>query len=435
MVERRAFVPTPVLLDVTRLVATCWTGRRPTGIDRVARAYLDHYRDRALAVVQHRGVVRILREGHSRALFDLLSDGDADGPARFRARLVGLALRALPLSRARLPVGRSGRGESNAQPIYLNVGHTDFDLDAHHRWTRRAGVDPVYFIHDLIPINHPELCTRHARRRHLGRVVGALRHAHSIVVPSQSVADELADFARARALALPRVIVSRLAPARGAPMGGVFDGRGELARAPRRSASASNAAHPRAYFVCVGTLEPRKNHRLLFDIWRALIEELGEKAPDLVLIGQHARESQRVLAQLLASPELRRHIRLEARCSDAERERLIVGARAVLLPTRAEGFGLPLVEALEMKVPVIASDLQVFREIGEGIPRLIDPTDRAAWTRAILDYCADCPDRERQLARLVHYRGATWHGHFLKVDERLCAFPSAANHDDRRRAG
>jgi len=105
------------------------------------------------------------------------------------------------------------------------------------------------------------------------------------------------------------------------------------------------------------------------------------------------------------------------RCSDAELDEHLRGARALLFPTLVEGYGLPLVEALALGTPVIASDLPVFHEIGQEVPDFIDPLDGPAWQAAILDYAADhSARRDAQLARLATYRAPGWDDHFARVD-------------------
>ena len=104
-------------------------------------------------------------------------------------------------------------------------------------------------------------------------------------------------------------------------------------------------------------------------------------------------------------------------CSDAELNSHLTSARALLFPSLAEGYGLPLVEALNAGTPVIASNLTVFREIGQGIPDFLDPLDGPAWEGAILSYARDeSVQREAQIGRLAGYRAPTWDAHFERVD-------------------
>jgi glycosyltransferase involved in cell wall biosynthesis len=69
--------------------------------------------------------------------------------------------------------------------------------------------------------------------------------------------------------------------------------------------------------------------------------------------------------------------------------RLIAGARASLMPSFAEGFGLPVAEALAIGTPVIASDIPVFHEVGQGLATLIDPLDGPEWEAAIMAHWQD----------------------------------------------
>lgn len=373
-----------VLLDVTRLVARSWTGRHATGIDRVCLAYLRHFRSHALAVVQHRGLVRVLSAGESAALFDLL-DAPGRGSRTRIARLLSAALmtRALP--------------EPIAGAAYLNIGHTDFDLPVHREWVQRTGVRPFYFIHDLIPLRHPEFSRPHAVRRHRGRVRCALEHGAGIILGTGAVRADLAAYAAESGLPLPPLAVAPLAGEDFAP-----------------ATSPPVAGTP--FFLCIATIEPRKNHRLLLAVWQQLAERLGPQTPQLVIVGQTGPLTRDLLAALSASPALAAHVEHRPSCSDAELAGLLHHARALLMPSLAEGFGLPLVEALAAGTPVIASDLPVFREIAQGAATLIDPADGAAWEQAIRAALAD-PAR-----RVQGFVPPRWPEHFLVV-ERFIAAP------------
>jgi hypothetical protein len=99
---------------------------------------------------------------------------------------------------------------------------------------------------------------------------------------------------------------------------------------------------------------------------------------------------------------------------------LLRGARALLFPSFAEGYGLPLAEALALGVPVLASDLPALREVGGTVPDYLDPLDGRGWREAILDY-ADPRSawRAAQMARLRGWQAPSWAEHFERVDELL----------------
>lgn len=379
----------PYSLDVTRLISRSWTRRHPTGIDRVCYAYLDYFRDKALAVIQHRGVVRRLNAERSDQLFDLLQE-----PAgRFRLAFAPIFPRLL-MERETAPPA--------APSTYINVSHTDFDLDGHYKWIDRANVQSVYFIHDLIPILHPHLTRPQAVKRHSARVHMALRNADRIVVGSQSVAGELEAFAADSELDMPPILTVPLAGTAMPTNGGEGDGA-------------------RPFFLCVGTIEPRKNHHLLFDVWRKLSVRLGQSAPRLVIVGQSGPLSAEILSRLNRDPVLSNSVDLISDCNDDQLARLMARAQAVLMPSLAEGYGLPVVEALAAGTAVIASDIPIFREIGQGIALLLDPEDRAGWERAIEQYAnGSGDDKQRQQAALSQFKPPEWADHFACLEQWLC---------------
>ncbi len=385
----------PLLLDCTRMVARHWLGRMPSGIDRVCDAYAAHFAARAQAVVQVHGRARVLSRGQSERLFALLQTPGTS----FRRSFAALAARACTTG--------PWRGAGDARAIYLNVSHTDFDLDSHHGWVRASGVQPVYLLHDLIPIEHPHFTTPHKTARHAGRVRRALETASGIIANSQVTARAITAFAQAQGLEAPPIL--------GAPLG-----------AHNLPAAPAPGHRRQASFVCVSTIEQRKNHMLLLDVWQHLIARHGENAPRLLLIGRWGVGSQAVRHRYRTDPQLRRFVTIHSQCSDTEIARHLRAARALLAPSRAEGFGLPIVESLKLGVPVIASDLPAFREAGGPIPTFLDPTAPDAWLRTIGEFVANGSERKRQVAALKAYRAPDWRDHFALVEGWLEGLPVTA---------
>lgn len=173
----------------------------------------------------------------------------------------------------------------------------------------------------------------------------------------------------------------------------------------------------RPHFVTVGTIEGRKNHRLLLHLWRRMATEGASDVPLLVIVGQRGWEADEAIAMLDREDGIKGHVIELGRCSDDELAAVIAGARALLMPSFAEGFGLPVAEALELGTPVIASDLAVFREFADDLPTYLDPLAEVAWKHAVEDFVGDVSERQRQLRRLKGFRAPNWETHFDIVDQ------------------
>lgn len=374
-----------LLFDVSRLIWRIWSGRLPTGIDRVCHAYLEHYGSRSLAVLQRRNLRVVLSERHSERLFALLKEGPRPG---FRRKLVTL----LAAAAIKLVDRNKTRGL-----LYLNVGHTGLDAPGLSEWLGTSGWKPVFMVHDLIPVSHPQFCRPGEAERHRLRMRAVLESAAGVIVNSAATREAFEDFAAGEHRTPPPVHVAWLATR----------GETEVVELP--------ASH-RPTFVMIGTLEARKNHILLLRIWERLTAEMKESTPRLVLIGQRGWEADDVFALLDGSEPLRDAVLELGTCDDATLQAWLKQSTALLMPSFVEGFGIPLIEAMEAGLPVIASDQPVFREIAGDIPIYLDPHDEQAWEATIRTYCETNQDRNRQLAALGNYRRFSWQDHFAAVD-------------------
>ena len=147
----------------------------------------------------------------------------------------------------------------------------------------------------------------------------------------------------------------------------------------------------RPFFVTVGTIEPRKNHALLLDVWQALAARLSADAmPQLVIAGSRGWLNRDVFARLDAHPP---HVIEAPGLSDAALAGLLQASQGLLFPTLAEGFGLPPLEAAALGVPLIVSDLPVLRETLGDLAVYLSPTDVYSWMETIEQAAGGAPGR------------------------------------------
>jgi glycosyltransferase involved in cell wall biosynthesis len=360
----------------------------------VGLAYVQHYGSRSRAVVRLGGFSFVFPKAESDALFLWLLKPNG------RFSVVTTILKAI----------LNGVFNQHVAGAFLfNTGHSGLERNDYSRILRRMQVMPIFVVHDLIPLTHPEFCRAGESGRHVVRMNNVLDLAVGVIVNSQATLDELSVFAQRGGYALPTAVVGLLAP-------GVE--KVALGKRPMQY----------AYFVILSTIEPRKNHWLLLQIWRGLVGRLGDAAPRLVLIGQRGWECENVVDMLERCSQLKGYVFELPNCSDAEMVNYLQHAQALLFPSFVEGYGMPLVEALALGVPVIASDLPVFKEIAGDIPEYVDPLDGKRWIDLIERYSVAGADRNSQLERLRSFSVPTWETHFATVDSMLDELRQADNH-------
>jgi glycosyltransferase involved in cell wall biosynthesis len=386
-----------VLIDVTRLLDRRMQGRLPTGVDRVSLEYVRHFGERSTALVRFAGQWIELYRDDSERIFDALLSSSRD----FNTLVRWVVLKAWARSLGRhLGVPR----------LLFNTGHSGLEQAEYSRRLQRyACLKPLFVVHDLIPLTHPEYCRPGESERHRVRMSTVLAAGRGVIANSAATLAELKAHARAMGWPMPPAVVALLAPAQMPPA---------LPSSPLK----------RPYFVTVGTIEPRKNHCLLLHVWRKLIERLGNAAPQLVVIGQRGWECENVVDLLERCEILKGVVVEQSACSDAELASWLHHAQALLFPSFAEGYGMPLVEALARGVPVIASDLPVFREIAEDIPEYVDPLDGKRWAELVVAYTlAESPLRRAQRQRMARFVAPTWEAHFEQVESLVERLEVAAN--------
>jgi len=129
-------------------------------------------------------------------------------------------------------------------------------------------------------------------------------------------------------------------------------------------------------YLMVSTIEPRKNHAYLLDAFDRLWAQGAEVR--LCIVGKIGWKSEELIGRIQRHPQLNKQLFMFNQLNDAGLEYAYEHACSLLFPSHAEGFGLPLVEAMQRGVPVMASDLPVFREIGNDYVAYFDLNDPEA---------------------------------------------------------
>jgi len=294
------------------------------------------------------------------------------GPGRIRAALAGVDVEVrtwpLPFSHA-------------ARTVWSGVGHPaaervlgPFDVLHFSDWMyppQRHGVRATT-IHDLVPLHHAEWTTGRTRAMHGRKYRNAAATCDVVFVNSAYTGRDVT-----ASLGVPpeRIRVGHPAPK------DVY----------RADGPAAELGAP--YVLTVATLEPRKNLQVLVEAHRLLGDDL-----ELAVVGGEGWGEQ----PLLDAPRIRRL----GYVSDDELARLYRGAAVVAYPSRFEGFGIPVIEAMACGVPVVASAHESLDEACGDAAVRADPEDPAAFAAGIEGARAE---RDSLVARgLEHVKSFSW---------------------------
>lgn len=246
----------------------------------------------------------------------------------------------------------------------------------------RAGATRVAVLCDVFPMTQPEWFMEGTRRQFEGWLRMLLPRLDAIVAISRATCDELrsvVDSGRLGALRPPRCTAVHL----GAEIGAEDDSR---VRAVVRDAFAGTAPA----FLTVGTLEPRKNADFALDLFDALLA----RGLDIHwhIAGADGWYADHTVRRIHSHPELGARLFRWTDLDDAEMSWCYRHAAALVATSKAEGFGLPAVEARLHGTPVFAADIPVFREILGDEARYLPLSSAALAAAALEDFvCRTLP--------------------------------------------
>ncbi len=172
-----------------------------------------------------------------------------------------------------------------------------------------------------------------------------------------------------------------------------------------------DALQGKRFALFVSTIEPRKNHRVLYEAWdRGMRSKTLDPERDrLVFAGRRGWAADDLLRELAANPVTRDTILVLNRVSDAMLDTLYRQCALVLFPSFHEGYGIPVAEPWNHGKPCISSDAGSLPEIGGDLVMRLDPKDTIAWADAIARYLPSPVERAAWESRVrQEHRPITW---------------------------
>ena len=217
----------------------------------------------------------------------------------------------------------------------------------------------VAVVHDLIPINHKEYVRSCYTKIFNQWLSGLYNLTDDFVCVSESVKNDLIRFYKSKGLNINNKHFNSFTL--GANLKSTEVDSAEISKDIIDLYKKKNSI-----YLIVSTIEPRKNHDYLLDVF----DELWVNGLDIVLciVGKDIGTSDKTVKKIKKHDQLNKKLFMFNNLNDDEVLYCYKNSKALLLPSIAEGFGLPIVESLSLSLPVLASNIAVFHEIaGESI--------------------------------------------------------------------
>ena len=401
-------------LEVTDLFVYLHDHRTVSGIQRVQLGLVAHVL--ALPAAEQERHAFVMREAEQPELWLLETSRVAAlvhyaaGPQVERATLDRLLEAARKAARPAQP--RPGQAL-----LVLGAFWVGGSVAPAYARAKAAGLSIGCYIYDLIPVTHPEFCDAGLVADFTRALAEGMAFFDFLLAISEHSAQEMRRWLARQGL--PGI------PVEAVPLAHDFRLLGQVAAPPAaRWPSGIAALQGRDYVLCVCTVEARKNHAYLFQLWRELLAQ-GVAMPDLVLVGRFGWRVADLYAQMQATGFLGGRIRLLHDLADAELATLYQHCLFSIFPSFVEGWGLPVGESLTYGKVCVASNTSSLPEVGGDLVDYLDPLNLHSGVAVVRRFVTDraaLAEREAEIRARFQPRGWAEVGQrFFAAARRLAA--------------
>jgi glycosyltransferase involved in cell wall biosynthesis len=327
--------------------------------------------------------------------------------------LIKVLLRPILIMRRKVLLGKPL--EFQKSDIYMNLGldwnHMEY-ISKIKEIKDKVGIKAVSLCYDLIPFKLPN---RHPQeftdkfRTYIDRIIQA---SDLILSISQATQNDLQEYIDKTKLAKPRLRTIRL--------GDGIDKNIESYPIPDYPQLKQGN-----FILYVSTIEPRKNHKLLYEVWLKLILGKRIEIPYMVFAGARGWMISDLLAKIESDPRLENKIVILNNLPDAQLSWLYQNCLFTVYPSFYEGWGIPVAESFQYGKLCISSDRSSLPEVGKNLSIYVDPEDTDRWAKTIEELIINPELRKQQEGKITsEYKPFTWEETVGQIRENIEQFHS-----------
>jgi len=309
----------------------------------------------------------------------------------------------------------------------------DMDSSWHNRLKRgplfkelhKTNTDIVRMHYDLVPILFPQFCHRDTVGKYLKHLAASLTYASLFVCISRKAEEDLLALKKELGFAKDfETVVLKLGADFGVNTEKTVQTRGNRQQRPYFDPLKERGK----YLLCVGTLEPRKNHTLLIDVFEKI--QNGFPWIKLVLIGKEGWNVDSLLKRITEHPLYNKSLFWFATVTDKNLNTFYEHCVLSILPSFYEGYGLSVIESLMKGKITICSTGGSLPEVGEGYADYFAPNDSKALEELLMGYLSSPEKRRKKEEAIRDFKAYTWDasaGDLIRILEAFVSNKSLKN--------